>query len=224
MRTRRASLGLTAALPSILLLGVLTPALGVEEGFTPLFDGESLDGWMLVYGKHSGRGYIVENGSIVCPADGGGNLLTREEFANFVFRFEFKMEPGGNNGIGIRAPLAGDIAYSGMEIQILDHDHPKYKDWIKPVQRHGSIYDVVPAKTGFLKPAGEWNDEEITANGRRIAVKLNGTVILDADLDTIKDPEVLKKHPGLARTTGRIGFLGHGTRVEFRNLRVKKLP
>ncbi len=195
-----------------------------EEGFVSLFDGETLHGWLLVYGKKSGRGYIVEDGSIVCPADGGGNLLTVREFANFIFRFEFRMEPGGNNGVGIRAPLAGDIAYSGMEIQIIDDDHPKYKGWLKPVQRHGSIYDVVPAKPGYLRPAGEWNQQEIVADGRRIQVRLNGHLILDADLDEITDPAVLKKHPGLARTSGHIGFLGHGTRVEFRNIRIRELP
>jgi hypothetical protein len=82
---------------------------------------------------------------------------------------------------------------------------------------------VVPAKTGFLKPTGEWNREEITASGRNIKVVLNGTKIVDANLDTVTDPEVLKKHPGLARTTGRIGFLGHGSKVEFRNIQVKPL-
>lgn len=206
-----------------LFLGAFMLGAAVEEGFMPIFDGTTLDGWFLIYPKGSTRGYIVENGSIVCPADGGGNLLTRDEYANFIFRFEFNMEPGGNNGVGIRAPIAGDIAYTGMEIQILDHDHSRYQGQLKPAQKHGSIYDVVPAKTGFLKPAGEWNAEEIAANGRRITVTLNGHLIVDADLDTIKDPEVLKKHPGLARVSGRIGFLGHGTRVEFRNLRVKKL-
>ena len=73
------------------------------------------------------RATSCENGVLVCPEDGGGNLLTEEEFDNFVFRFEFKLTPGGNNGVGIRAPLAGDIAYSGMEIQILDHGNEKYK-------------------------------------------------------------------------------------------------
>lgn len=206
---------------SLALCGV---AGAVEEGFVSLFDGETLNGWLLVHGKKTGRGYIVENGALVCPADGGGNLLTVKEFANFIFRFEFRMEPGGNNGVGIRAPIAGDIAYSGMEIQILDDEHPKYKGWLKPAQRHGSIYDVVPAKTGFLKPAGEWNEEEIVADGRRIQVRLNGHLIVDANLDDIRDPEVLKKHPGLARTSGHIGFLGHGTRVEFRNIRIRELP
>lgn len=195
-----------------------------NDGFTPLFDGKTLDGWILLYKKNSGRGYIVENGSIVCPRDGGGNLLTRQEYANFVLRLGFKMEPGGNNGIAIRAPLAGDVAYAGMEIQILDHDHERYRGGLKPWQKHGSIYGVVPAKTGFLKPAGEWNEQEITADGRRITIKLNGHVIVDADLDSVTDPDVLKKHPGLARAKGRVGFLGHGTRVEFRNIRLKELP
>ena len=191
-----------------------------ERGFKDLFNGKDLDGWTLV--KPTGRGYVVENGVLVCPEDGGGNLLTEKDYANFVLRFDFKMSPGGNNGIGIRAPLAGDIAYSGMEIQILDHSHPKYKD-LKPWQRHGSVYNVVPAKGDALKPAGEWNTQEIVADGKKIKVKLNGVAITDADLSTVTDPAVLAKHPGILRTTGRIGFLGHGTRVEFRNIRVKGL-
>ncbi|MBK5292360.1 MAG: DUF1080 domain-containing protein [Acidobacteriia bacterium] len=199
-------------------------AWAAEPGFVDLFDGKTLNGWSLVGKRDSGRGYVVEDGMLVCPADGGGNLLTGRDYANFVLRIEFRMEPGGNNGVGIRAPLRGDIAYSGMEIQILDHDHEKYKGRLKPTQYHGSIYDVFPAKTGALKPAGEWNQEEITANGRRVSIKLNGILIVDADLDTVKDPAVLQKHPGLGRTTGRVGFLGHGSRVEFRNIRIKELP
>jgi hypothetical protein len=191
-----------------------------EPGFSDLFNGKNLEGWTLI--KGSGRGYVVENGVLVCPEDGGGNLLTDKDYANFVLRFEFKLTPGGNNGVGIRAPLAGDVAYSGMEIQILDHNHPKYKD-LQPWQRHGSVYNVVPAKADALKPAGEWNQEEIVADGKKIKVTLNGVLITDADLSAVTDPAVLKKHPGVLRTTGRIGFLGHGTRVEFRNIRVKEL-
>ena len=117
-----------------------------------------------------------------------------------------------------------------MEIQILDDDERVYKSSngavsiLKPEQYHGSVYDVIPARTGYRKPVGEWNEEEITANGRRIKVTLNGVVILDADLDMVKEPSVLAHHPGLARTSGHIGFLGHGSLVEFRNIRVKTLP
>jgi hypothetical protein len=192
-----------------------------EPGFKPLFNGKDLTGWTIVGKK--GPGYVVENGVLVCPEDGGGNLLTEEEFDNFVFRFEFKLTPGGNNGVGIRAPLAGDIAYSGMEIQILDHNHEKYKGWLKPTQRHGSVYDVIPASSENLKPTGEWNVEEISANGPKVKVTLNGKVINDADLSTVTDPAVLKKHPGVQRKSGRIGFLGHGSHIEFRNIQVKKL-
>jgi hypothetical protein len=205
---------------AILLLGagLLCAA---EEGFVPLFNGKDLTGWTLY--KKSGTGYIVENGTIVCPDDGGGNLLTDKEFDNFILKLDFKLTPGGNNGVGIRAPLAGDIAYSGMEIQVLDHDHEKYKSWLQPWQRTGAIYNVVPPKGDALKPVGEWNQYEITANGPKVRIVLNGTTLVDADLSTVTDPEVLKKHPGIQRTTGRVGFLGHDSHVEFRNVRIKPL-
>ena len=199
----------------------------VEEGFTSLFNGKDLTGW--VYGKtqkglnKSGEGYRVENGLIYCTLNDGGNLYTEKEYSDFVLRFEFKLTENANNGIGIRAPLTGDSAYQGMEIQVLDDSGPAYKGKLRPAQYHGSIYDVFPAKTGFQKPLGEWDGEEITAQGRHITVKLNDTVIVDANLDDVKDPAVLKKHPGLANKSGHIGFLGHGARVEFRNLRIKEL-
>lgn len=206
-----------------IFLAAASLAVAADAGFVTLFNGKDLTGWKLVGGE--GRGYIVENGLLECPSDGGGNLFTEKEYSNLVFRFEFKLDEGANNGIGIRAPYEGDAAYQGMEIQILDHDAPRYRGRLRPAQYHGSIYDVVPAKTGFLKPTGEWNAEEITANGRRITVNLNGHVIVDADLDSITDPAVLKKHPGLARTSGHVGFLGHGpARVWFRNVRIKELP
>jgi hypothetical protein len=210
---------LRALLVPALILATLFPA-AAEEGFVPLFDSKTLQGWQLVGGH--GPGYLVENGVLVCPAEGGGNLFTQREYANFVFRFEFRMESGGNNGIGIRAPLKGDAAYQGMEIQIID-DYSNRWGELQPVQRHGSIYGVVPAKNGYLNKAGEWNAEEIKADGRRITVTLNGTIIVDANLDDVKDPALLKRHPGLARNAGHIGFLGHGTRVEFRNIRIKVL-
>jgi hypothetical protein len=193
-----------------------------ETGFRSLFDGKALTGWKLVGGH--GPGYIVEDGRIVCPKEGGGNLFTEKEYSNFAFRFEFLLTPGANNGIGIRAPYDGDAAYKGMEIQILDDSDPQYKGVIRPEQYHGSVYDTIPARTGFRRPVGEWNEEEIVANGRRITVTLNGVIILDANLDIVREPKVLEKHPGLARISGHIGFLGHGSHVEFRNIRVKELP
>lgn len=212
---------LKTLLPILVLAVVSSTLTAAEAGFVQLFDGKTLTGWKLVRGH--GPGYIVKDGLLVCPKDGGGNLFIEKEYSNFIFQFEFRLEPAGNNGVGIRAPLEGDAAYVGMEIQILDNDAPEYKD-LRPGQYHGSVYDVIPAKRGYLKKPGEWNTEEIRAEGRRIKVTVNGTVILDADLDSVKDPEILKKHPGLARTSGHIGFLGHGALLEFRNIRVKELP
>ena len=213
--TRRVFLSAAAALPAA--------AAADEPGFVPLFDGKTLNGWQLVRGH--GPGYIVENGTLVCPKEGGGNLFTEKEYANFVFRFDWRMWEGGNNGVGIRAPLEGDAAYVGMEIQLLDDEADLYKKMgLKPTQYTGSVYDVFPARRGFMRRDGAWNSMEIAAEGRRIKITLNGEVVTDVNLDDAKDPAVQKKHPGLARTAGHIGFLGHGARVEFRNMRVKELP
>jgi hypothetical protein len=209
---------------------------GDEQGFTPLFNGKDFTGW--VYGRRangnenrSGKGYQIENGVIFSTKEDGGNLFTEKEYADFVFRFDFKLTENANNGIGIRAPLQGDAAYVGMEIQVLDDGGSSYTK-LQPYQYHGSIYGMVPARRGFQKPVGEWNSEEITARGRRITVKLNGTTIVDADLDDVKDEAMLKSHRdlskpegsrGIGNTKGHIGLLGHGARVEFRKLRIKEL-
>lgn len=205
----------------MLAAGLMLPVLAAQEqGFKPLFDGKTLNGWKLVRGR--GRGYVVENGVLACPQDGGGNLFTEAEYADFALRLEWRLWEGGNNGIGIRAPLQGDAAYAGMEIQVLDDNGPMYQK-LKPGQYTGSVYDVVPAKRGFVKPNGEWNSYEIVAEKRVIRVTLNGELITNADLSKVTDPAVLARHPGLARASGHIGLLGHGTRVEFRNLRIKTL-
>jgi HEAT repeat protein len=191
-----------------------------EQGFVSLFNGQDLKGWV-----GDRKGYGVEDGKIVVfPARGGGNLYTEKEYSDFVLRFEFKLTSGANNGLGIRAPLEGDAAYAGMELQILDNTAEKYKD-LESYQYHGSIYGVVPAKRGHLKPAGEWNEQEVIADGRRISVKLNGVVIVDANIDLVSTPKTMdgREHPGLKRERGHIGFLGHGSRVEFRNIRIKEL-
>ena len=192
----------------------------ISEGFVSLFNGYDLTGW-----TGDTKGYVAEAGKIVVyPERGSGNLYTAEEFGNFIFRFEFKLSPGANNGLGIRAPLEGDAAYVGMELQILDNTALIYKD-LKPYQYHGSIYGVVPAKRGYLKPVGEWNSEEVIANGRQITVKLNGVTIVDADIDEASASGTIdgNEHPGLKREKGHIGFLGHGSHVEFRNIRIKEL-
>jgi hypothetical protein len=189
----------------------------VQEGFLPLFDGKTLSGW-----QGSTEGYVAQDGILVCTEEGGGRLLTTKEYGDFVLRFEFKLEPGGNNGIAIRSPLEGRPSRDGLEIQVLDDTAPKYEG-LKPYQFHGSVYGLVPAKRGHLKPVGEWNSEEILCQGSRVRVTLNGTVIVDADLSKIDQPMDGYDHPGRFRKTGFVGFIGHRAHVEFRNIRIKEL-
>jgi len=193
-----------------------------KEGFKRLFRGKNLNGW-----AGNTQGYVIKDGIMICdPALGGkGNLYTAEQYVDFVFRFEFRLLPGSNNGLGIRMPAAGNAAYQGMELQILDDTSPRYTGWLKDYQHHGSIYGVVPAKQGHLKPVGEWNYQEVTARGKQITIKLNGNTILDADIEQASKNGTIdkKEHPGLKRDKGHIGFAGHGDQVEFRNIRIKSL-
>ena len=194
-----------------------------KEGFRVLFDGTNMNQW-----RGNTTEYITEDGNMVInpkPNKGsGGNLFTKDEFSDFVFRFEFQLTPGANNGLGIRAPINGDAAYTGMELQILDNEAPMYKD-LHVYQYHGSIYGISPAKRGFLKPVGQWNYQEVIVNGPKIKVTLNGSIILDADITDARKNGAAdgKDHPGLLRDSGHIGFLGHGSPVKFRKIRIKDL-
>jgi Domain of Unknown Function (DUF1080) len=206
-------------LAALAVLVLVVPS-ALAQKFEKVFDGSSLKGWQLIGGH--GPGYVPKDGVLTCPADGGGNLFTDKEYSDFHLKFEFKLSPGGNNGIGIRAPLQGDAAYVGMEVQVLDDPAPMYAK-LEPGQYHGSLYKVAAAKRGALKPTGEWNREEIIATGRRIQVIVNGKKTVDCDLNTVTDPAVLAAHPGMLRDKGHIGFLGHGSLVEFRNIQIKDM-
>lgn len=207
---------LCAAAASVALVSALAPA-QEEPGFAPLFNGKDLTGW-----TGDTRGYAAEDGKLVCRP--GGNLYTARQYTNFVLRFEFRLTPGANNGIGIRTPLYQDAAYAGMEIQVLDDSADQYKT-LHPYQFHGSIYGVVPSERGHQAAVGEWNREEISAIGSRIKVVLNGATIVDADVARIRQTDQIQdlgQHPGLRNKAGHIGLLGHGSVVEFRNLRVQE--
>ena len=204
------------------------------EGFEVLFDGRSLHKW-----TGNTTNYVPLNGTIDVTAQygGSGNLYTKKEYSDFVLRFEFRfIREGVNNGIGIRTPMGVDAAFEGMEIQILDHDAPIYKD-IKNYQQHGSVYGVIAAKRVKFPPLGDWNVEEIRAVGDRITVTVNGEVILDGNIreacqgHCVGDPGEKgnhymidhRNHPGLFNKSGHLGLLGHGAGIQFRNLRVLDL-
>ncbi|MBK1831062.1 DUF1080 domain-containing protein [Verrucomicrobiaceae bacterium R5-34] len=196
------------------LAAVCTPMLGqAKEEAVSLFNGKDLTGW-------KGEGYAVKDGAIVCTPK-GTNLMTEKVYSNYIFEFEFKLPPGGNNGIGIHYPGEGNPAYVAMEVQVLDNTHPKYAK-LKDYQFHGGLYTLKAAKKGHLKPLGEWNKETITVNGNTITVELNGTVINEANLDTLS--QKFPKHEGVKRRSGHIAFCGHGDPVQFRGMKVTELP
>jgi len=192
-----------------------------DSDFISLFNGTNLEGW--IGNKES---YKAVDGMIVIDpkGSGGGNLYTEKEYGDFVLRFDFQLTPGANNGLGIHAPLTGDAAYMGKELQILDNTAEKYAE-LHEYQYHGSVYGVIPAKRGYLKPVGEWNQEEVIVQHPKIKIILNGEVILEGDyLEASKNGTLDgKDHPGLQRSSGHIGFLGHGDVVHFKNIRIKEL-
>ena len=191
----------------------------VETGFTPIFNGRDLTGWIGAV-----EGYEVKDGAIVCKAGQGGTLYTRASYRNFVVRLEFRLPPAGNNGLAIRYPGSGDPAYAGMtELQVLDDTDPKYAS-LDPRQAHGSAYGMVASTRGHLRPVGEWNAQEVTVTGSMIKVVLNGTTILDTDLATVTTFMADTPHPGRDRTEGHFGLAGHNDPVVFRNIRIRELP
>ncbi|MCI0376326.1 MAG: DUF1080 domain-containing protein [Gemmataceae bacterium] len=194
---------------------------GKEDGFSPLFNGKDLSGWKQYAGKPDR--WLAEKDVIVCLGNGGGWLGTARDFADFELRLEYKLVPGGNSGVYIRAPETGHISRVGMEIQLLDDAHPRYAK-LGNYQYTGSIYHVVGPSKKPGKAAPEWNAIAIRAQGKKVSVVLNGEKIVDADLqEYLKNEAIAKEHTGLARAAGKIGLQSHTDRVEFRNIRIMEL-
>ncbi len=192
--------------------------MSASAGFQSLFNGVDFSGW-----AGPVENYEIQEGAIVCKPKKGGTIYTQEEWGDFIVRLEFKLPAGGNNGLAIRYTGKGDAAYSGMtELQILDDGHPMYAR-IDKRQAHGSAYGMVPAHRGYLRPAGQWNYQEVTVKGQMIRVELNGTTILDCDLSKVTEFMGGTPHPGKDRTKGHFGFAGHSDPVMFRNIEIKKL-
>jgi hypothetical protein len=186
--------------------------------YQSLFNGEDLSGWV-----GATDSYGVIDGAIQCRKGQGGVLHTQDEYSDFAAILEFQLPPGGNNGLAIRYPGEGDTAYVGMcELQVIDNTAPKYAD-LDPRQYHGSAYGMVAAKRGYLRPTGEWNFQRVAVQGSTITVELNGTIILDCDLDTVTEFMADSPHPGKDRDAGYFGFAGHSDEVRFREVAIRSL-
>jgi hypothetical protein len=187
-------------------------------GFKPVST-KSLDGW-----QGAVANYEVIDGAIACKKGKGGVLFTAERFADFAVQLEYKVPPGGNNGLAIRYPGKGQASYDAMcELQILDDDAPKYAK-LDPRQFNGSAYGMAASHKGFQRPAGTWNFMLVTVQGPTIKVDLNGSRILATDLSKVTEYQGNRKHPGKDVKEGHFGFCGHSDPVAFRNVAIKPLP
>lgn len=189
-------------------------AFGEEEaGFTPLFNGKDLSGWMVMGHEdwHVAGGVLWTEGQ-------GGWLRSDRQYADFVLRLEYRTTKDSNSGIFLRAAESGNPAFTGIEIQILD-------DAGKPADVHssGSIYGAVAPRHNASKPAGEWNAVEVSCTGRRVSVALNGHRIQDVNLDDSQYGHAQARPLSKVPDSGYIGLQSHTNRVDFRNIGIKVL-
>ncbi|WP_339742971.1 DUF1080 domain-containing protein [uncultured Rubinisphaera sp.] len=189
-----------------------------NSGFVKIFNGKDLTGWTGAVDS-----YKVVDEKLICKEGAGGALFTKKEYTDFVSTLEFKLPQGGNNGLILRYAGEGQPHIEGLELQVLDSEDPKYAK-LDPRQYHGSVYGLVPAHRGYLRPTGEWNFQKVTIHGSKVKVELNGTTILDADLSEVMESKDGEVPPGAKRKSGHFGFAGHNDPVEFRNIAIRELP
>lgn len=201
------------------------------DGFKLIFDGKSLDGFRNFKKDTVNEKWQIKDGAITLTAKGGGDLLTKDQYANFEFRFEFKIAPEGNSGIMWRSSENGRAPYeTGPEYQILDsRSQTAYQHEVKRGNLAGAFYDIKPATPEQSKPAGEWNEGSIRVDGTKITLTINGHVTADVDTSTDEWKELLAKSKFAKwekfnkEPKGHLVFQDHGDVVAFRSLRVKEL-
>lgn len=194
---------------------------GSQGEWINLFDGQSLDGWMMT----KENGWSIEDG--VLTRSSGGNIWTNKRYGNFILDCEFKMSPKCNSGIFFRTDDINDYVQTGIEVQVLD-SYGKTE-----IDKHdcGAVYDCLEPSVNAAKPAGEWNHVVITCNDNMIKIVLNDVPIIDMDLDKWTEPNMnpdgTKNKFNTAMKDfareGHIGFQDHGHPVWYRNVKIKEL-
>lgn len=194
-----------------------------EAGFISLFDGTSTEGWKVYLekeGEIDPQAFYVEDGAIACKAQGYfWYRYEARQFDNFVLRLEFKVAKDTNSGVCLRTLERGAPPFTGFEIQIAD-------DFGKDPTRHSTcaVYDIVTPMYNASRPAGEWNEMEITCDGNLITVVLNGLKVIDTDFGKLTQPigKFETAYADLPKT-GYIALQDHWTPIWYRNIRIKTL-
>lgn len=207
---------------TMVLLGLLLTAGGLgaaevkpaEDGFVPMFDGKTLNGW-----KTTGNWIVEKDGAVTLeprPGEEGWQrydayLTTARTYRDFILDLEFKIGAAGNSGVFLRVGDPASQVDTGFEVQILDTHglaSPGHHDC------GGVIRTAAPSKN-MAKPAGEWNRYVITCHGNHLEIMLNGEKIINLELDK----SAMKDRP----LEGYIGFQDEAKRVWYRNVRIKEL-
>jgi hypothetical protein len=199
-----------------------------NDGFSPLFPGDSLAGWKIsdwsnlrTPQKVPGTPWKMDSG-VLYGLNKRTWIYSEKEYGDFVLKFDTKISRGSNGGIGLRFPPEGDPAYKGMEIQVVDNE-VYYRGRSLPQQRTGSIYDEI-ASTYNGRPVGQWNSWEITARGSKVTIMLNGQRIINADLSRETKARQQKGSPLANRPLkGHIGFQNLNGTITLRNIMIKEL-
>lgn len=213
-------------------------AIDVQEEWIVLFDGTTLDAWR-GYGREDlPESWKIEDGAMVFypadkPSGENHNLVTRQDFRNFVLSLEWKISEGGNSGIfwGVEEdPWYTEPYQTGPEIQVLDNErHPDAK--AGTTHQAGALYDMVAPSKSVARQAGEWNLCEITVDysKNRGSVRLNGTEVVTFPLgnkawDAMVANSKFNGWKGFGEFhTGMIGLQDHGDVVAYRNIKIKPL-
>jgi Domain of Unknown Function (DUF1080) len=216
----------------LLFLCSLQPcAAAAEEGFVDLFprdgapEGWSVREWNDLTKEVTQAAWTVKDGVLKSDQRRGAWLISDKEFGDFILEFEIKLGEHGNSGVALRAPLYGDPAFDGMEMQVADY---RYNTSAKDSELTGGIYRAVAPTKQVYRPT-EWNTFRIELKGDHLKVTANGEVIQDVDLT--KQDQAVKRHDGSAAPPvkdrprrGHIGFQflsSDGVPVQIRGARIK---
>jgi len=193
-----------------------TTGVGGADGWEPLFDGRTLDGWVGTFlGQELGRSWRVEDGCLVSVADGPrSSLVTARQYLLFDLRFEWRAGPKTNSGVKYRLLtfdriLNGSREALGFEYQVAD-DEGDPGARIDPKQRSGALYSVTPVERSVVKPPSHWNESRIVVTAEGIEHWLNGLVTARTATDIPFASSIVLQH--------------HTTEVRFRNIRIRPLP
>lgn len=207
-----------------------------KAGWVLLFDGKSIDDFRGYNQKTVPKKWAVENGTLKfdgSKGEGGGDLISMNQYENFELAIDWKISEGGNSGIFILGQeVAGDPIYkTAPEMQVLDNErHPDAKKGKNGNRKAGSLYDLIPADPQNANPAGEWNSIVIKVDHGKVTHFQNGKKVVEYELWTdgwkamVADSK-FKDWSGFVNMSkkGHIGLQDHGDEVWFKNIKIKEL-